>query len=607
MREGGGSDGPWHRPGWELLTRSRPAGRCPSVGVAPAPGRRAVAGALGVRCGGLALCPSHLKCPQSAWGDWRSLASPPRHIPQHECRPTAELPPGSGVVAGGAVGGSPRDVRALPCLAPAGPRYRGLNQSDESWNYLSVEEKECLMFLEETIDSLNIEELEQSETVSTENGNQSEKLSPPHPENPHFPTAEPAGKFPRAVSPLSKDSIDSPSPQVVQMKSGSNTLPKYDLKPSSESVSSESSTGETRHRSLTTPADLLVESKDEKVKLGPPTAPKPGKLPPNIILRSSHKNLDLVSHPQSIFKASKDGLRSNGASKEGSSEGEAQQVRMEALAKLGLLSQTDRVRRNSSDTLKASNSQLGTGGSEKRTNHPEGEVQQDRFRGPKGPGVDANHSVASAAGPDVSIATDKPVRVAPGDADKLQWQLPATKSSSLKRFSVPGENVPPTSHYTAANIALNAGTSKTLPSVKRSINLNEGHVRNVSLPPWPLGSSKANSLRRFGSSGDNIQLASHSGLVPNTSITDAAGLNKQSKPRPMSICSEADLSARHGTPVEQLLPEKPAGKFFPIKIRHISAKPHKSPPKGINVQVLPHGPTSKDHKEALRKLGLLKE
>ncbi|XP_069798384.1 specifically androgen-regulated gene protein-like isoform X2 [Narcine bancroftii] len=460
--------------------------------------------------------------------------------------------------------------------------------NDEFWNYLSVEERECLRFLEETIDSLSIEELERSETEPIKNGSLSEKLPAPHPETPHFQTTEPADKVPRAVSPLSKDSNDLTFPRVLESNSGLSILSEHTSKASSESAGLESNTGE---RSLTT-----VVPKYDQVKLGPPTAPKPGKLPPNIMLRSYHKNNDIASHPQSIYKVSKDGLQSNGAAKEGSTEGEAQRVRLAALAKLGLLSETNSQKKNHSDLVKTSSYCLSTGGNEMRSTHTEVDEQKNKLRGPRAPTVGTG------------LAPDKPENV------KFQRQFPNTKSSSLKRFTTPGENIPPTTsfssaHNTSASTALNAGTSKTLPIVKRSANVNEGHVRNASLPYWPLSSSKANSLKRFGSSGDNSQLASYSGLVPSTlgSAADASGLNKMPKARPMSLCSEADLSAKHGTTLGEVSSEKPARKFFPIKIHHISAKPHKSPPKGLNVQVVPQGPTNKDHKEALRKLGLLKE
>ncbi|XP_062922477.1 specifically androgen-regulated gene protein-like [Mobula hypostoma] len=473
--------------------------------------------------------------------------------------------------------------------------------SDDSWKDLSVEEKECLMFLEETIDSLYVEELEETETVSTENGNH----PPPLPENPYFQTAEAAGKFPRAVSPLHEHSSNSPSPQAADANSGLNSLPKYSSQPSGDSIGLESSTEEVWQRSLPTPVHLSVESRNDKVKLGPPTAPKPGKLPPNIILKSFPKKSDIGFHPPGLLKGSKDAQRSNGASKEGVNEGEAQQIRMEALAKLGLLSEGDSWKWSNSDFAKTANGQLGTGGSGEKGSHPETDVTQSKYHIPRGLRVDTSHPVASAAGPGVRLAAEKPSK-GQDNGKRLHWQLPDAKSNYLKRFSAPSENILPSQHLTPSNTALSAGTSKTLPSVKRSTNLNEGHVRNVSLPHWPLGSSKSSSLKRFGASSDN-QVNPYPDLTRGGSIAGTAGVpdqNKVSKPRPMSICSEADLSARHGAPLDKVPSEKPSGKFFPIRIRHISAK---SPPKGLNVQAVTPGPTNKDHKDALRKLGLLKE
>ncbi|XP_059805970.1 specifically androgen-regulated gene protein-like [Hypanus sabinus] len=472
--------------------------------------------------------------------------------------------------------------------------------SDDSWNDLSVEEKECLMFFEETIDSFYAEELEETETVSAKNGNH----LPPRPENLHFQTAEAAGKFPPAVSPFHEDSSNSPSPQVEEGNSGLNSLPKYSLEPSGDSLGLETSTEEIWQRSLPTPVHLPVESRNDKVKLGPPTAPKPGKLPPNIILKS-FKRSDPGLHPPGPLKGPKDAQRNNGASKDGVNEGEAQQIRMEALAKLGLLSDTGGWKWGHSDFVRAANGQLGTRDGGEKGSHPETDVMQSKHHSPRGLHVDTSHPVASAAGPGMRLAAEKPSK-GPDNGKRLHWQLPAAKSNNLKRFSASNESILPSPHLMPSNTALSAGTSKTLPTVKRSTNLNEGHVRNVSLPHWPLGSGKSSSLKRFGASGDN-QVNPYPDLTRAGSVVGTAGVPGQknvSKPRPMSICSENDLSARHGAPLDKVPSEKPSGKFFPIRIRHISAK---SPPKGLSVQAVPPGPTNKDHKEALKKLGLLKE
>ncbi|XP_067863621.1 specifically androgen-regulated gene protein isoform X2 [Heptranchias perlo] len=504
------------------------------------------------------------------------------------------------------------------------------------------------MFLEETIDSLDTEadngistnELERTES-SAEIGSMLEKTTVLHPEIVRSQNTEPDGKIPRAVSPNSnRNSTDSTSPQMVRAKSGANTLPKYNPKPSIESTLSsnrlsESSrnpifSGNTRQRSHTTSVQhQLVESKDDKAKLGPPTAPKPRKLPSNIILKSCHKNDGLMvssTNSPNSFKIPKAAPRSNGYNLSGDSgtDGEVQQIRMEALTKLGLLSEPDGQKRNllrsqkSLKTQSAPISQTVTAGDEMRTNQPEVTVRDNKTNSLKYPsiGIDSpsSNSAASTVIPGVNSAANRPSSVIVGNVNKAQWQLGASKSSSLKRFSTPGENIlPSASHGSALNIsaatALNPGMSNTIPIARRSANVNEGHLKNIVTPQWPLGATKTSSLKRFGTANDNNQPTLYSGIAQNTSVAAAAvpGLNKYIRPRPVSICSETDLSVRHGSTLEAVSSDKPGRKSFPITINHISAKFQKSPPKGLNVQVTPQGPTSKDHKEALRKLGLLKE
>ncbi|XP_078276632.1 uncharacterized protein LOC144605357 [Rhinoraja longicauda] len=475
--------------------------------------------------------------------------------------------------------------------------------NDEVWNFLSVEERESLMFLEKTIDSLYIEEFEQTETVITRNGSQSENVPPPYPECPPF--AEPAGRIPRAALPLGPSTPDTTPAQVGESKSGSNTLPKASGRGGAESGHLEPSLGEGRRRSFTTPAHPSVGARDERGKHGPPTAPKPGRLPHNIVLRSYHQNNELAPHRQSIYNVPQDSGRGNGPSKDGSTETEAQQARMQALAKLGLLSETDGMRRKRPELVKVPGGRLETGGDEKIASQQEADIEQNKPHGPRGPrvgsGSDANHSTAN---------------IGLGNANSLHWQHPSSTSAGLKRLSIPGGTSFPSARYTSTNTSLVAGTSKTLPSVKRSVIVGDGHVRNSSLSPWPLGPSKASSLppwllgpskasslKRFGTSGDNSQMPGQLRTI----TVNAPGPIKLPKPRPMSVCSEADLSARHGNTVEGTSPEKPAGRYLPIKIHHISAKPQRSPPKGLNVQSVPQESSSKDRKEALRKLGLLKE
>ncbi|XP_038676902.1 specifically androgen-regulated gene protein [Scyliorhinus canicula] len=541
---------------------------------------------------------------------------------------------------------------------------------DEPLDYLSPDVRECLMFLEETIDSLDAEEnngvstdeLQQTEQ-STKTDNMPEKSTMLHHELAYSQNTVPDGKIPRAFSPNNKNStdstspqivraksgalipravspssnrnsIDSMSPQMVRAKSGANTLPKYSPKLSTESKSTLSSrvsesrspifSGDNRQRAhIGTVQQQLVELKDEKARLGPPTAPKPWKLPSNIILKSLPRNDGpMVSSTNSPNKMPKGVPRSNGhnLSRDNSTEEEAQHIRMEALAKLGLRSEPGDQTSNSASsrvlrTGSASNSPLVTVDNKSKTYQPEVKVKGTKTSHSRHSSIGfippLSHSAAIPVDPGTNGTPRKPAKVIVGNVNIAQSQFGPTKSSSLKRFTIAGVDIPPTVSlgYARNNLgttSLNPGMSNTLPITKRSANVSEGQATNMNTAQWQFGATKASSLRRFGSDQPTL----YSGTAQNTSVVAAAadpGLNKNNRLRPLSVCSEKDLSDRHGSTLEPISSDKPGRRLFPITINHISAKFQKSPPKGLNMQVAPQGPTSKDHREALRKLGLLKD
>ncbi|XP_048409513.1 specifically androgen-regulated gene protein-like [Stegostoma tigrinum] len=545
--------------------------------------------------------------------------------------------------------------------------------SDEYLDYLSAEERECLMFLEETIDALDIEdngvsteELEQTEH-SSRTANTLERPTLSHPELGDRQITEPDGKiprevsanksnstefispkvvqensgahkFPRAVSPHSnKNCTDSTSSQMVRAKTGANTLPKYTQKPSAESKSmvsnqiSESSRNpilseDTRRRSNSAIVQHeLVETKEEKTKLGPPTAPKPRKLPSNIILKSFQKNDNPMvpnTNSQSSFKVPKGASRNNGynLSRDNSTDEEVKQARMQALSKLGLLSEPDGQKNSSASppslkTEGTSISQTVTASNETKRSQPKMPARNtNSLKRPTGIGPPLIHSAVAAVDPGMNGNANKMSSVTVGNANKVQWQLSSMNSSNLKRFTASGNAPPtmslgPTRNSMPTTTALNPGMSNTLPIARRPANASEGEVKNINAAQWQFGATKASSLKRFGTASDNNQPSLYSGVAQTTSMGAASTFaeNTSSRPRPVSICSEKDLSVKHGSTLEVVSSTKPGRKSFPITINHISAKFQRSPPKALNVQVAPLGPTSKDHREALRKLGLLKE
>ncbi|XP_061310841.1 specifically androgen-regulated gene protein [Pezoporus flaviventris] len=283
--------------------------------------------------------------------------------------------------------------------------------SDNSYDYLSVEEKECLMFLEETIGSLDAEA---DSGVSTNETDYTEpsKLPGTRPKrnsitrdlengapllqhaaeqngkNPSaFPRSAPAvvpssgySSLPRITtvangasdskvtvhrvedpvpgekSPqeMAKDRLDQPS-RRSQMKSleslliqppdpFQDELGSHEWSRSNRSDDKRETAKETKTwMSWGQPEKSTLEEapQDPDTKRGPPTAPKPRKLPPNIILKTSKTSpVALAAEPSQKVKASPPSLGSDATAEKVNSghldPKEREKARREALEKLGL-------------------------------------------------------------------------------------------------------------------------------------------------------------------------------------------------------------------------------------------------------------------------------
>ncbi|XP_058712056.1 specifically androgen-regulated gene protein isoform X2 [Poecile atricapillus] len=273
------------------------------------------------------------------------------------------------------------------CDSMASTASNHSQRSASSYDYLSVEEKECLLFLEETIGSLDAEGDSGVSTDDTDCGDvgngiparsrdqqrggaeQNGKIisassSPGCPSAPrNIPAANGAsgskGRVPTV--PAGKAAQEVPKEGLERASSGSHTKsviirpaePFQDELEWSRSPRSDTEgevTKETKIRTLwgqQEKSTLEEAPQDPDAKRGPPTAPKPRKLPPNIILKSSrnssvplpteHNKVKAAPPPSATPQPSPAG---DSAAEKGNSghldPREKEKARREALEKLGL-------------------------------------------------------------------------------------------------------------------------------------------------------------------------------------------------------------------------------------------------------------------------------
>ncbi|XP_053820172.1 specifically androgen-regulated gene protein isoform X1 [Vidua chalybeata] len=279
-------------------------------------------------------------------------------------------------------------------------------RSDNSYDYLSVEEKECLMFLEETIGSLDAEGDSGVSTDDTDYGEPSKPRKGPVPRDLGNGTPPPSRDQQRGAEQRSGGSISAPSglapaaapgpgcsslPRSVPAANGASgstggvhTVPagKPAQEVPKEGRLDQGSAGSHTKSVMIHPPDPFQDdlewsrshrsdakgeaAKETKIrtawgqpekstleeapqepdaKRGPPTAPKPRKLPPNIILKTS-RNSPVPEHNQKVKAAppasatSHPSPASDSTAEKGNSghldPKEKEKARREALEKLGL-------------------------------------------------------------------------------------------------------------------------------------------------------------------------------------------------------------------------------------------------------------------------------
>ncbi|XP_053854198.1 specifically androgen-regulated gene protein isoform X1 [Vidua macroura] len=279
-------------------------------------------------------------------------------------------------------------------------------RSDNSYDYLSVEEKECLMFLEETIGSLDAEGDSGVSTDDTDYGEPSKPRKGPVPRDLGNGTPPPSRDQQRGAEQRSGRSISAPSgsapaaapgpgcsslPRSIPAANGASgstggvhTVPagKTAQEVPKEGRLDQGSAGSHTKSVMIHPPDPFQDdlewsrshrsdakgeaAKETKIrtawgqpekstleeapqepdaKRGPPTAPKPRKLPPNIILKTS-RNSPVPEHNQKVKAAppasatSHPSPASDSTAEKGNSghldPKEKEKARREALEKLGL-------------------------------------------------------------------------------------------------------------------------------------------------------------------------------------------------------------------------------------------------------------------------------
>ncbi|XP_076214252.1 specifically androgen-regulated gene protein isoform X2 [Aptenodytes patagonicus] len=268
--------------------------------------------------------------------------------------------------------------------------------SDNSYDYLSVEEKECLMFLEETIGSLDAEADSGVSTDETDYVEPSklpgtwpkrdsvpqdlENGAPPPSVGQQRAAEQKSGKNTSAFSSSAPAAVPSPGyyslPRNItvanaQRANGASDskvtvctvedpvpvdpfqdeLVSHEWSRSNHSDAKRETAKETKTwTSWGQPEKSMLEEapQDPDAKRGPPTAPKPRKLPPNIILKTSKNNpVPLTMEPGQKVKApppssagSQPGSASDTTAEKANSghldPKEREKARREALEKLGL-------------------------------------------------------------------------------------------------------------------------------------------------------------------------------------------------------------------------------------------------------------------------------
>ncbi|XFG08132.1 hypothetical protein AB1E19_011756 [Capra hircus] len=562
--------------------------------------------------------------------------------------------------------------------------------SDSSYDFLSAEEKECLLFLEETIGSLDTEadsglSTDESEQATTPRGPRALPTTQPAPQG-HPKETTGQGPEPKRVTPFS--SAHPPGPQSLGLRSGSYSLPRnihigrnQNLRKSTTPTNSHNPGGsegpvsapETERvsqsrepsQALAAPPDAALEldgalipppeafqdiqpeqrgqgslprgpgelsprpqvhpslssqrnrkpspeamsqKASEKGSTGEPapprplplvssqdagtgdaavlsgghpsarpaplTAPKPRKLPPNIVLKSSRGSLH--SDPRNRLSCRSEAAPGD-PSPASSSLQEQRKARREALEKLGLPQDQEEP----SLRLSRPSIRLKETGTQAESPAPAQVPGRAPAPAPKqGPPPGKAPALAQPPSPGkVLVPTQEPT---PGTA-------PAAKSMPIPVPEGPRAHSPLTQQKPDSGLTL----------------------QESGVPGLRQMSFKSNTLERSGI-GLSSYLSAEKAPSPQTSTSLEKGscldrispsILRNSRPRPASLGTGKDFE---GIQVGKLANLEQEG--APKRLSHQGQSRGKLPrPPWVSVRISPKGASDEHRREALKKLGLLKE
>nr|XP_012314708.1 specifically androgen-regulated gene protein isoform X3 [Aotus nancymaae] len=314
----------------------------------------------------------------------------------------------------------------------------------------------------------------------------------------------------------------------------------------------------------------LPSGEDPNTRLAPLTAPKPRKLPPNIVLKSSRSSFH--SDPQHWLSRHTEAAPGDSGLVSSSLQ-EQRKARREALEKLGLPQDQDEPglhlsKPTSSIRLK-----------ETRVQHPSPAPAQ-----------------ASAA----ILAAGKPLARAPAPS-------PAPAQGPLPMKSpAPGNVAATKSMPIPIPKAPRANSSLTPPKPDSGLTLQESNI-----PGLRQMNFKSNTLERSGV-GLSSYLSAEKDASPKTSTSLGKGsvldkispsILRNSRPRPASLGTGKDFA---GIQVGKLadLEQEQSSKRLSYQGQSRDKLPR---PPCVSVKISPKGVPNEHRREALKKLGLLKE
>uniref|UniRef100_A0A2K6UID4 Chromosome 1 open reading frame 116 n=1 Tax=Saimiri boliviensis boliviensis TaxID=39432 RepID=A0A2K6UID4_SAIBB len=559
--------------------------------------------------------------------------------------------------------------------------------SDSSYDFLSAEEKECLLFLEETIGSLDTEadsglSTEESEPATAPRGFQALPITQPAPQGGPEEIITQQGPAPKTVT----ESISShpPEPQGLGLRSGSYSLPRNihiarsqnfrksttqanrrtpgepvrlvpELEKEQVSQSSEPSQAPASPREAALDLDVVLipppeafrdtqpeqcreaslpegpgqqghtpqlhtpsssqereqtaskamsqkaketgstgctqqprpppavlpqnvraedaplpSGEDPNTRLAPLTAPKPRKLPPNIVLKSSRSSFH--SDPQHwLSRHTEAAPGDSGLVSSSSSLQEQRKARREALEKLGLPQDQDEP-----------------------GHHLSKPTSSIRFKETRAQRPSPAPAQAAAAIP----AAGKPLARAPAPAP-AQGPLPV-------KSPAPGNVAATKSVPIPIPKAPRANSPLTPPKPDSGLTLQESNI-----PGLRQMNFKSNTLERSGV-GLSSYLSAEKDTSPKTSTSLGKGsvldkispsILRNSRPRPASLGTGKDFA---GIQVGKLadLEQEQSSKHLSYQGQSRDKLPR---PPCVSVKISPKGVPSEHRREALKKLGLLKE